>query len=108
MRAGKLPHLIAITQRATTQDSTGGQVETFTPFATVYAGVRALSGRELEAAQAKRNEVTHKWQIRFLAGLAPDMRIEYGAAYYQILWFDDSGLMNREIFVYTSTGVAIV
>lgn len=105
MRAGKLPYLVTIEQRSTGQDAGGGMLNSWSTFATVWAGAIALNGRELEAAQARNNEISHKWTLRGLPGLTAQMRINWAGNYYNILWIDDVALAGREMFVYTSSGL---
>jgi SPP1 family predicted phage head-tail adaptor len=62
------------------QDTFGGTViDQENVFATVWASVEALSGRELYSAQQKVSEVTHLITIRWLAGVKARMNV----------WFDD-------------------
>lgn len=106
MRAGKLKYLITIEERSTATDAAGGMVDSWTSFATVYADVRTLSGRELDAALAVNSEVTHKWELRHLDGLLPEMRIVFEGEFFNILWVDQVNMIERQLFVYTSSGLA--
>lgn len=49
--AGTLRHLVTIEQKTQTQDSTTGEmVDSWSTFATSYAGIYPMSGREFVAA----------------------------------------------------------
>lgn len=105
MRAGKIRHLITIEQNAPTQDASGGMVDNWTTFASVYAAGRALRGRELAAAQAVNNEVFHVWQIRFLPGLTPEMRISFAGKHFSVLWIDKMVDCKKSALIYTAEGM---
>lgn len=106
MRAGKLRKLVAIEQRDSGQDATGQQAITWTQVAEVYAAIEPISGRELIAAQAVQNEVTHDIAIRFLPSglgaqyaledyfdedynveisMAGSLRVNFGGRYFNVL-----------------------
>jgi SPP1 family predicted phage head-tail adaptor len=74
--AGKLRWQIQILQPTLQQDSSGGVDPNATSiFATAYAAVEALTGRELYAAQQRVSEVTHKITIRYLPGVTALMNV---------------------------------
>lgn len=80
IQAGELRHLIKIVDLTYRQDAAGGvSADDGTPFATVWAKVESLIGRELYAAQQKVSEVTHKITIRWIDGVTAQ----------QVVWFDD-------------------
>lgn len=80
IRSGELRHRIQIVQRNLTQGSSGGTVEDDASiFATVWAKVEDLEGKELYAAQQKVSEVTHKITMRWMGGIKAKMNV----------WFDD-------------------
>ena len=58
-------------------------------YATVWASVEALSGRQLEAAQQKVAEVTHKITIRFCPGVVSSMNVWFDQRQFQILYVED-------------------
>jgi SPP1 family predicted phage head-tail adaptor len=76
--AGKLRWQIQLLQPTLQQDSSGGVDPTATSiFATVYAAVEALAGRELYAAQQRVSEVTHKITIRYMPGVTATMVVSF-------------------------------
>lgn len=70
--------------RSTSQDSFGGQAEAWTLLATVWAAIRALSGRALFAAQAAQSEVTHEIVINWRNDVGPEMRFKYDGRLFNI------------------------
>lgn len=74
IRAGDLRHQ-CILQEATNQtDSFGDTQEVWSAVATVWAFIRAASGRELFEAATVQAELSHLVTIRYRAGVWPGMR----------------------------------
>lgn len=84
MRAGTLRHRVTIQAPATGQDDYGAPVVGWTDFASVWAGIQDLTGREYLAAAATQNATTSKITIRHLDGVLPAMRVLHGGAAYNI------------------------
>jgi SPP1 family predicted phage head-tail adaptor len=84
MEAGKLNKRITIQQQSTTQDSYGEAVNTWTTFATVWAAINPIIGKEFFASDIVNSKVTTKIRIRYLSGLLPKMRAVYGSKNYDI------------------------
>lgn len=85
LKSGLMRQQISIVARNLTQDSFGGtKIDDATKFATVWASVEALTGRELYAAQQKVSEVTHKITIRYLDGVKASMNVWLGTRQFQI------------------------
>lgn len=86
LQAGKLLHQVQLVTPDAPQDPAGGWViDQTTLFATVWASVEALSGRELFAAQQQVSEVTHKITIRYLTGVLSSMCVIFDGHFYQIM-----------------------
>ncbi len=81
---GDMRRWITIEQQAPTQNARGEEVPTWTTFATAWAAIIPLSGRELLAAQQIQASVTHRIVLRYLSGLDPSMRIVYNGRYFDI------------------------
>ncbi len=84
MRAGDLRHKVTIQQKTITKDTEGIPSETWTDFATVWAAIEPLQGREFFSAQAINAQVTTRIRIRYLAGISPTMRVSYGTRIFDI------------------------
>jgi SPP1 family predicted phage head-tail adaptor len=88
IHAGRLRHEIKIVDLVNTQDSFGGNaIDNETPFATVWAEVLDLSGRELEAAQQKVSQVTHRIMMRWIPGVRAKQNV----------WFDDRQFQIEDV-----------
>jgi SPP1 family predicted phage head-tail adaptor len=77
VRAGPLRHYIRIEKKTIDVSSDGDRTETWTTFAEVWASVETGNGREFFAARQVIADLTHTIRLRYLPGLAPDMRIAY-------------------------------
>jgi SPP1 family predicted phage head-tail adaptor len=97
MRIGKLRHLIELQSSATTTDAVGQQVKTWTTYATVWAWVRPMSGREVMSSQQAVGEITHKVTIRYDDSIAVTDRILFGTRIFDINFIGNRD--ERNIFM---------
>lgn len=99
MRAGKLRHRVTIQSASETQpDSNMGQpVESWSDFATVWAHVEPLHGRERMVAQERTAELDTRITIRYLSGVLAKMRVIYGSHTYDILAVINLDERDREM-----------
>lgn len=84
MDIGKLNKRVTIQLNTPTQDANGETVDSWATFATVWAEIKDLNGREFLAAAATNNAVQTKITIRYIAGVLPSMRVVHGADTYNI------------------------
>lgn len=82
--AGLLDKRVKLQTSATGQDAIGEPNTGWTDFATVWAGIRDISGREYMAAAAVQNSAQTRIFIRALAGVVPSMRVLHGTVAYNI------------------------
>mgnify|MGYP000199181455 CR=1 FL=1 len=82
IRASTRKHRLLIEQRVTTKDSYGGQSETWSTVATVWANIRPLSGVALETAQQTYGKVSHTIEINYRAGLTQANRGVFNGRYF--------------------------
>lgn len=75
--AGELTERITIEQPTTTQNGVGETVLAWSTFATVWAKVQSLSGREAERYGEIVGFSGHKATIRALTGVSTSMRVIY-------------------------------
>lgn len=111
MRAGDLRHRVTFQVRSAIQDSFGGQSESWSDVATVWADVLPLSGRELMSAQAVNVELSHKVTIRYQAQFAGPkavaaMRIAYGDRIFNIHSALDVDERHKEIDLTCAEGLS--
>jgi SPP1 family predicted phage head-tail adaptor len=86
-KAGSLRHRIVIEQVARAGDGVGGSVETWSTFATVWAKVSPVSAGQQLWAESLRHKITHRVLLRYLSGVASDMRISFDGRTLQITGF---------------------
>lgn len=84
MRAGELRRQITIEQRADTPNSRGEPIPAWSTFATVYAAIEPIVGREKIIASQVNDQQEMNVRIRYLPGVSPKMRIKYGTRTFQI------------------------
>lgn len=84
MKAGQLDQRVTLEQRDDGQDEYGQPIESWTSFASVWACVEPLQGREFIAAHAAVSEVTARVRIRYLPGVTPAMRVLHDEDVYWI------------------------
>ena len=88
MRAGKLRHLVTIQKRTLASD--GGyepHTASWSTFATVWGAPDPQSGRETTLdpqSGQEQAEVSHRWRIRYTAGVTADHRILWGSRTFDI------------------------
>lgn len=84
MRAGSLRHRVTIQSVSEAQNSIGESIETWGTFATVWARIDPLSGRQLLAANQLDEPVAARMKMRYLSGVTGKMRIVHGSTTYNI------------------------
>lgn len=107
MRAGTLRHRVLIEQLVAgspAQNAGGEPEESWTEFASRYAAVEPMKGRELLAAQQINSEVTTLIRMRSLQGVTPKMRAVYATRNYDILSVANVDERGRETLLYVREG----
>jgi SPP1 family predicted phage head-tail adaptor len=105
--AGKRNKQIVLQRKTQTTDDYGGIVDTWTTYATVWARVAPLKGRELIAAKAAQSEVTTRIEMLYRSGVIEDDRVVYGGKYYNISAVIDPEEKHEELQIMTTTGLNI-
>jgi len=97
MRAGQLRHYVVVEQPASpvVRSASGAVVKTWQAFATVWARVEPIGGRERFGSSEFAKELTHRVTIRALIGLTSDMRIKLGTRAFDILSVTDRDERGR-------------
>lgn len=106
MRAGRLRHSVTLQSKSVSRDAAGGESITWTTFATVWAEVQPLSGREYVAMRQAQADVAVRVRMRYVAGVNPAMRVVHGSAIYNVLEVIDVAGRQRELEL-MCTGEAI-
>lgn len=110
MRAGDLRRRVRVQTRATSQDSFGQQVTTWSDLlSSVPADIQPMTGRELIAAQATNTEITHQIELRYHTALSNPvavaaMRVLYGSRVFEIRASMNVDERNRQITLLASEG----
>lgn len=104
MRAGRLNHKVIIQQPVEVQDTTGQAVKSWTTYASVWASVEPLKGREFLESQQINAETSTRVRIRKLAGVTQKMRISYDSRIYNINTILHVNERQREMHLMCSEG----
>lgn len=99
MRAGNLRHPVVIQENTPTRSSTGANVDAWATFASVRARIEPMRGREYVGSEQLTDETTHKFTIRYCAGVAPKMRISWDGRLFDIQSVINHEERNREMFL---------
>ena len=105
MKIGKLRQRITIQQLSTNTDSFGQGEKGWTHFATCWAAVEPLSGKEFWNAQTIAAEITTRVKIRYREGVKPTMRILFGSRIFEIKAITDPEEAKRELQILCSEKV---
>lgn len=103
---GLLDRRITIQTPSDTLNALGEPVKSWTSYATVWAAIEPISGREFWAMQQVHSEVTVRIRIRYLSGVLPKMRISSGGSkVYNIEAIINPGEKNGHLELMCSEGV---
>lgn len=98
MRAGSLDKKITIQKLGDAVDGFGGIIEGgYQDFATVWASINPVTGKEVFLSNTDFSTVSHKIKIRYLAGVDASMRIVWNDRVFEIKYFINYQEANREI-----------
>jgi len=97
MRAGRLRHKVTIQDYTESQNTFGEVTKNWTDYATVWAAVEPVKGREFWESQQINAEITTKVTLRYLAGVKPKMRILYDTRIFEIDSVINVDERNREL-----------
>lgn len=84
MRGGRLRHLVVIQKNTPGQSGSGAEVPSWATFATTYAAVEPIKGREYFQAGRVNAETTHLITIRHAAGVDEGMRVSWDGRLFDI------------------------
>lgn len=98
MNPGRLRHRVTIQKSQISQDELGNNIETWIDWATVWANIRPVSGREYFQAAATNSEDNVRINIRYRSGIDPlRMRVVYNGRTFNIISAIDLNERRREI-----------
>lgn len=104
MEAGRLDKRVTIESQSVERNSIGEPETTWEDFATVWAAVEPLQGREFWAQQQVQSAVSHRVRIRYLDGVNAAMRIVYGERVFNIEAVIDPKERHEEMQLLCSEG----
>lgn len=84
IRAGNLDRRVTIQISSLMPDSFGEPIKTWTTFKAVWARVLPQRGDESFVAEQRSSRAEVRLQIRYLAGVTPQMRVLYRGETYEI------------------------
>ena len=97
MRAGKLNKRITIQSKAASKDTYGEETITWSTWATVWAAVEPLRGREFLDGKMITAEISHRFRIRARDGILEEWRVSYDSRVFDILAIIHIEERDREI-----------
>ena len=83
--AAQFRHKVSLQSRTTTISALGEASHTWSTYASAWASVEPLTGREFYENRAVRGEVTHKVTMRYRSGVAPEQRIVFRSRNLEIV-----------------------
>ena len=101
MKAGELKHYITIEKPKMVVNDRGGKDKSWETFASCWASIKPVSGREFVAGIQTESEITTHIKIRYLAGIKNDMRVKSGSVYYKIEYVIED-LSDYSVLIYGS------
>ena len=96
---GKYRNRITYKEKTIGQGSFGEPVITWNDFATVWAKIDPIRGREYWDAEQVQSEVTHRIVHRYLSDVSPEMEIHFKGRVFDVLHFHDAEEKKREMEV---------
>ena len=96
MRGGDLRHQITIQVKSSVPDGMGGHIATWNTFATCFAAIWPVSGKELDQNAQLATLVTHRVRIRYLAGLPQPIKPGTMQILYNSRIFNVQSVINWE------------
>lgn len=85
IKAGNYRNKVLIESKANAQDAYGAITETWSTYATWWAQIQPLSGREYVEAAKVNSEVGVKMKGRYISGVTPIMRAKFGTRIYAVV-----------------------
>lgn len=72
-------------------------IETWASYATVWAGVEPLNGKEYIAANSHHHEITARIVVRYRSDIDATHRVKYLSDVYEILSVINRNMENRDL-----------
>lgn len=86
LAAGRLNQRVTVLHKVVVRDALGGEgASSWAPVFQAWAEVEPMRMREYLAARAGQVDLTCRICLRYRAGVTADMRVQHGAAVYEIV-----------------------
>ena len=97
--AGQLNRRIAIQQESTSQDAFGGPITTWTTILCTWAGIRAVTSKEIYAASGFTSQVSHVITLRYqpCVAIRSSYRVQHECRIFEIQAISDPDESKREL-----------
>jgi len=102
MNTGRLRDRLTIQTYTDVIAANGETTKTWTTFATVFAEIRPVSGRELEVAGKVQGELSHAIRIRFLSGVLDKMRGTDGTRTFEFTAVVPDRTNAKDLIIYAN------
>lgn len=96
-KPGKQRHKVIIQSTSQAADAYGALVDTWGTFATWWASISPITGREYFSEGKVNSEVTTRMRGRWISGILPAMRAKFGTRIYSIVAVINIDERNSEI-----------
>lgn len=97
MRAGKMREFVTLQSKSVSRAANGEELVTWGTYATVWAQVQPIGGREYSAIRLAQSDITHRFRIRYLSGVNTGMRVLLDGRPYDIVEAINVDQRNREL-----------
>lgn len=91
IQAGTLDRRVVLQRKDVTRDEAGGEIVVWEPVATIWAGRRDFSGRELLMASSEVAWMDARWTIRWRGDVKAEWRLVEGDTTYDIISISEVG-----------------
>lgn len=95
IRSTDLRHSIALQSATSVTDPDGHPSRTWSTYATVYARIWTLQGREQVLAQQNQTVLSHDFTIHYRSDVTASHRLMFGSRVFDIEYVINVGEMNR-------------
>ena len=97
MNSGDLRHRVELQQRVKSRNAVGEETYSWLTYATVWAAVEPLTGRELYEAQQISAEVTVRVRVRYLKSVSVEHRVLFDSRGFNVNFVQNIEERNREL-----------
>lgn len=105
-KAGQLRNRIELQAKARVSDGSGGWVDDWATYATVWAKIQPLSGTEGIFGMQLQDTISHDIIIRYRSGVSPEHRVKYGLRLFNIRQVLNIEERNKWLDIRAEEGVA--